>query len=231
MKSPRDDNIKWHPKTLYKTLLHLFGREHPPCTPPLTAREFDIAKKLYIAGRVNHFVSNCQKTAAINHAAVNFKNRWPNLKSKDRNDWKAEKAIGTLFFSESRRGQAAARIVAKNLAEYGPKRHRTALKSARKATPQAKASFSVREVMLKAGPHLAELEFVWGFLRGEATALTGHVERESRSKAAADLARYYPFLNLTTAQIAVGLRNKNHIEETFAKDFGISKSSVRSIFF
>lgn len=225
--------IRWQPRHLYRSLLHLFGEQCrnqvrpavPPFTPPLTEREFTIARKMYVSARVSQFLMRYRAKRKDTAPNNRFAERWPTLPL----DWKIERALGTLFFANSKREQQKARQQVKHLAEHGPMSYRTALKVARKATPQARAAFSGREILLKAGPRLAELEFVWGFLRGEAAAYMGRSDRTGRSKAAAALSKCYPFLNLTADQIAVGLSSKNHVERQFSGEAGISTASVRTL--
>jgi len=225
--------IRWQPRHLYRSLLHLFGEQYrgqvrpvvPPFIPPLTEREFTLARKMYVSARLSQFLSSFRATRKNTVPSTRFAERWPTLPL----DWKVERALGTLFFANSKREQQQARQQVKHLAEHGPMSYRTALQAARKATPQARAAFSCREILLKAGPRLAELEFVYGFLRGEANALTGRADRKRRAEAAAALSKCYPFLNLTADQIAAALSNEKHLEQQFSAGFGISKNSVRSL--
>lgn len=230
--------IRWDPRHLYKSLLHLFGEQSrsqvkpvvPPFNPPLSRRQFELAQGMYVQKRVNHFLSRYRTGKKVAGHSDHLKDRWPALPMNSQADWEAERALGTLFFASARREQREARKHVKYLAEHGPMRHRGMLKAARQATPQARSGFSAREVLRKYGPRLAEFEFVWGFLRGEANALQGRADRQGRSKAATNLAKYYPFLNLNADQIAEGLSNPKHVERQFAAECGISQNSVRSIF-
>jgi hypothetical protein len=158
--------------------------------------------------------------------------QWPDFEGfglSHEDSWTYEIAMGQLYFAPTVRKQMQARKLVNELATKGPIDLRRALAKARRSIPQVKETLHWHN-QFYFFDYLARQQFLWIFLRHESEWLKGE-PKEGRAfdKKVQTLAEAYPFLALTPARIAKGLRDPDQTVKDTAIKFGISASSACSL--
>jgi len=227
-------NEDWSRKGFYKTMLRLFRiteekdgvekRVKQPVDPPfflnrqLTEKEFINAQQMYVQGCINEHI---ERLPTAGKPDSPDRTRWP-PGIKDRKIWRV---LGYMYFAKTKTKQAEAFSAIKKLAKSGPVKLRPLLKAARLATPQVRRKLDGTDI-LDLVHYRAKRQFIWNFLRKEAEADSGRLER---TEAARFLSKPYQYLNMTEQQIKEGLENPHQADDDTAMKFDISKSTIRPL--
>ena len=220
----------WSPRGFYRTMQQLYRLQEAPFyeNSPLTREQFYGACEHYASERFKEFVVRVRlrpPRSAGSHSQAEAL-RWPDpLPGQERFTLTPEQiALGRLYFASTKKGQARSRAEVRRMAMRGPVERRRALAQARKATPQAKAWMDTRTLLLEVVTYRARRQFLWNFLRQEALADgMGHAYiRNHAGEYGTPLARAYPFLGLSAAAIAQGLKNRHQADIETAKKFALS---------
>lgn len=243
--SHRED---WSPGQFYKTMRRLYrrDRQNPDslveipfhANRSLSHAEFWACAEQYCWARRNKYLAQLVGSQQGRRPQSPKSEQWPDLEGlglSPKEFWKYEKALGQLYFAETKQRQTQARERINKLATRGLNDLRQAVAKARCSILQAKRTLSGRD-RFNLIDYRAKRQFLWRFLRAESEWERGQ-KKEGRKfdKTVQALAKAYSYLDLTPATIAEGLRDPHQADTdaathfTQVKHLKISASSVRSL--
>ena len=230
------ESPNWSSKEFYKTMCFVFRSKldrskcikcsqsvDPPffLNRPLEEKDFINAQQMYVMEQMHAHIEKLMKTSSKLQTEFPDPERWPECIK----DMEIMRAFGELYTAQSKPKQEKARVKVRNLAMRGPSKYRTLLRVARAKTPQAKNLLDGIDI-LHLVKYRAKRQFLWQFLRKEAEAESGRLER---SDAASHLTDKYKYLGLTEEQIEKGLKNPNQKDDDVAEEFHISGKTAHSL--
>ena len=149
----------WSERGFYSTMRCLFLPKKPTNRTPffqqdsgrrLTQAQYEGVRDLYVASQRQKYLSLLQKRTRSGVEEPES-SRWPAPLPGEEpfTVTPAQKALGRLYFAQSRTTQQQARKEVRQLATKGKHAARVALSAAVAATPQVKASFSKEELLAR----------------------------------------------------------------------------------
>jgi hypothetical protein len=242
----------WSRRGFYQTMLSLFRDRAKAADAPdqyvpfflrppdkrLTQRQYEGARSLYVAARFAEYIPR----------GVRGRRReipwWPEPLPGEppRTLTPAQRALGRLYFADSRVAAQRARAEIARLAISGPRARRKALRQARTRIPQVNRAIDRRTLLFEVVPYRAARQFMWNFLREE---LLGALRQKSIAEKERwtlqdlktyptqfevelrQLVRAYPFLGLSVGDVVAGLRRRRPADDDAARQFRLR--SIRSI--
>lgn len=237
----------WSPHGFYDTMRRLFrprpdprGKDGEPVIRlveapfyrrrPLKPKEFHAAEEMYINSNMERRRLNQEVPPHdffLDDQELHDRFGVPPGKT-----WPYSKALGRLYFAETKDQQSRARQEVKILAHRGPRALRRFLATVLRHLPQRRLSLPHIKVTLDGVLYRKKRQFVWAFLRREAMAgqdCSRHDLRNPRQELISELVRAYSFLDLTPDQLKRGLANSHQADEDMAEWFGLSTKTIRSL--
>ena len=254
-KAARQFKEDWSRRRFYETMRYLFRGDRSDDTDPVTIPFYRYRPLTHkeLRGCINIYIEN-RKTEDLQRilerqiedlqclglrpegksAQPALDAGWPDLNGfclSNKAFMEAEVALGRLYFAKAVAAQRRARTDGKKLAQRGPVALRKLVGQAIRQTPQAHRRFSSGDVFLALRPAYFEQQFIWTFLRRESGLRSGLLkDAHAVGWAAEKLASAYPYLHMSAKDIAEGLVNPRQADTDTAEEFGLSESSIRSLF-